>query len=107
MGCPENLERIIDEEKGEYKCTPKRCEDRNPWRNKSCSLKEDFLLSDENWNFSIWECYYLREEYDNDNMEDIDVEGPYGDYNYYYRDYIGGVGRCVGNEKCPSDFPGV
>jgi hypothetical protein len=81
--CSENYEKKFDETKGEYICVPKECEERHPWKNGSCCVKEDFSLGEEGWNESIWGCYYLR-------MDGEDEDG-----------------KCIRENECPSDLPGV
>jgi hypothetical protein len=94
--CPKNYEKRINEERGEYACIPKECEDRTPWRNESCSLKEDFSNSNFSFNSLSSGCYYLRESYINNNN---DIYNNNSDDSEY--------GRCVSKEECPSDYPGV
>jgi hypothetical protein len=81
----------MDEGRGEYVCVPKKCEDRIAWENKSCSLKEDFLLFDKNSDILTFGCYYYNNGKNNDNNDKEDVK----------------TGRCVKREDCPSDYPGV
>jgi hypothetical protein len=95
--CLKNYEKKLDEKSGKYKCIPKECEDRRPYRNKSCSVKEDFLLLNNNNSDSLKSgCYYLRDKNNTDNVDDN---------SYYYDDSE--VGGCVREENCPSDFFGV
>jgi hypothetical protein len=114
--CARNYEKRRDEVSGEYICIPKECENRTAWKNKSCSLKEDFLLFDENSDFLESQCYYLKDMYDNDNENknnnnnngkfdinfDYDIFNDYDDNENYDT-----KGRCVRKEKCPLDYPGV
>jgi hypothetical protein len=91
--CPENYEKKMDEKRGEYVCIRKKCEDRIPFKNKSCSLREDFIWSEENCEDGDTGCYYTDS---GDDINEIDDD---------WRDV--GRGRCVMKEECPSDYPGV
>jgi hypothetical protein len=96
--CPRNYEKGRDERSGEYMCIPKKCEDRTPWKNKSCSLKEDFLSVDENSNSLISKCFYDNNSNENDNI----LNDYYDDEENYNTN-----GRCVREEECGLDFHGV
>jgi hypothetical protein len=92
--CPENFEKKIDEMREEFVCVAKQCEERKPWKNGSCSVEEDFLLSEnENSVSTRVKCYYIKEsnfnytDYDDDNNDKLK--------------------RCVREDQCPSDYPGV
>jgi hypothetical protein len=122
--CPENYERRLDERRGEYVCIPKRCEDRSAWRNKSCSLKEDFISIEEYSNNSNSRCYYFYDgvknvknddddkdmrSNSNDNIDDennnMSNNNKKYDINMY--DDLEESGRCVNEGECPVDYPGV
>jgi hypothetical protein len=66
-----------DGDSEEFFCERKMCEDRTPWVNKSCSVKEDF--TEEGGPLS---CYYLKVK------------------NF-------GTEMCVVGSNCPNDYPGV
>jgi hypothetical protein len=124
LTCGRNYRKERDEVSGEYECIPNECENRTPWRNKSCSLKEDFLPFDENSKSIKSECYYLKYIYDdkektkNDDKEENDNNNFYNIFNnniYIDNDYdeyddddnYDRKGRCVKKEECPLDYPGV
>jgi hypothetical protein len=78
LTCDFNYENTSVKEENEYKCIPKPCEDRTPWANGSCSMKEDFPPVGE----SEVECFLSRVGDD-------------------------GVENCVEKGGCPDGYPGV
>jgi hypothetical protein len=54
LTCEENYENITGG--GEYVCKAKRCDDRTPFANGSCSVKEDFYTEE-----NPVKCYLHRE----------------------------------------------
>jgi hypothetical protein len=76
--CPFNYENTSEKTNKGYVCTPKKCEDRTPWSNGSCSVEEDFPVEGGG---EVMECYLLR----------------VGD----------GMESCVVKGDCPSGYPGV
>jgi hypothetical protein len=110
LRCGRNYRKERVEASGEYACIRKECEYRTPWKNKSCSMKEDILLFDKNSNSSISECYYLNYIYDdnntnnnkyNNNIYNDSNDDDDDDENYDTKS------RCVRKEECPLDYPGV
>jgi hypothetical protein len=114
LTCGRNYRKEREEVSGEYRCIPKECENRTPWKNKSCSLKEDLLSFEENSKSLKSECYYLNYIYDdgeksndndfdnNSNNNNMNIYNDYDDDEDYDR-----KGRCVKKEECPLDYPGV
>jgi hypothetical protein len=93
-------------EKEEYVCISKECKNRNPFANKSCSVKEDFLSYDEetsDWS-TLSKCYYLKKNSTNNNGYGGDVNDDMNNINIYDETEIG---ECVTEEKCPTNYPGV
>jgi hypothetical protein len=77
LTCYFNYENVSLQLGGEYKCTPKACEDRTPWANGSCSVKEDFAGGG-----GVAKCAFSRVGDD-------------------------GVENCVNVGECQSGYPGV
>jgi hypothetical protein len=61
LRCEENYENRT--ECDEYICKAKECNDRTPFSNGSCSLKEDFVENE-----NAVKCYLYREMGENGNM---------------------------------------
>jgi hypothetical protein len=104
--CPENYKKVEDKNTGEYVCIGKNCKDRIPFKNKTCSIKEDFLNDidgeSSTVSFEGVKCYYLDKDYDDSD----------NNYHYYYYDYGKSdnnnlIGKCVEDGECPVDYPGV
>jgi hypothetical protein len=74
LSCGENYNLIIGESDTPSKCSPNECEERIPFTNGSCSLKEDFDLTEG----LVVRCYNLRDE--------------------------DGIGICVNEGECPSGW---
>jgi hypothetical protein len=79
-------------DEGENVCIPKECDVRIPWENKTCSMKEDFVLISEDGN---------------ENEDGNTVDKHRNEKCYYYERIGDGYGRCVSEEECPSDYPPV